>query len=190
MRTQVPQGIEIPKIPKIHKFWKIHKSDTFPPKGRLMTPIVQIDTREQRPLIVTAYPTEVVTLPVGDYGITGFSDWENPRFIVERKTLGDLIGSMTHDRARFMREVEKLRQFQFRALLIEATESEVSGRQYRSAVPPASILGTLAALQVRTCLHVIWGGDATGAARYLERLVRQFVRGIEKDHRRLNTTAA
>lgn len=83
------------------------------------TPVVLIDTREQCPLPITAYPVERTGLPVGDYGIKGFSDWENPRFIVERKSLADLCGSLSNDRERFMREIEKLRQFAFRAIVIE-----------------------------------------------------------------------
>lgn len=47
--------------------------------------IVIRDTREQLPLDIKAYPVEIVRLPVGDYGIKGFSGWQNPAFIVERK---------------------------------------------------------------------------------------------------------
>ena len=88
-------------------------------------PTILIDTREQRPLPVTAYPVETVGLPCGDYGLRGFSDWTCPQFIVERKTLDDLVQSLTHDRDRFDREVMKMRQFGFRALLIEGLQREV-----------------------------------------------------------------
>jgi len=146
---------------------------------------VLIDTREQTPLPITAYPVERATLPVGDYGIAGFSDWSNPQFVIERKSLDDLVGSLTTGRDRFMRECEKLRQFRFRALVIEALEGEVQFHHYRSAVLPQAILQSLAALQVRAGLHVIWAGTPEGAARAVERLVRQFIRGVEKDYRRL-----
>ena len=120
-----------------------------------MGPIVQIDTREQCPLDIKAYPTEIATLPVGDYGISGFSDWQNPAFIVERKSLSDLISSLTQGRERFMREVEKMRQFRFAAIVIEATEAEVAAGQYGSKATPQSILQSLAAIQVRAGVHVI-----------------------------------
>jgi ERCC4-type nuclease len=150
-----------------------------------LSPTVLVDSREQQPLEIVAYPVEVVGLPCGDYGIKGFSDWNNPAFAVERKSLNDLIGSLTTGRDRFMREVEKLREFRFRCLLIEAVRGEVEMGQYRSAATPASILGSLAALQVRAGLHVIWAGSPEGAACELERLVRCFVHGVEKDYRRL-----
>jgi ERCC4-type nuclease len=150
-----------------------------------MHAIVQVDTREQKPLDIQEYSTEMVTLPVGDYGIRGFSNWDNPQFICERKSMDDLVASVTAHRKRFMREVKKLRQFSFHALLIEACHMDVAQGQYRSQATPQSILQTLAALQVRADLHVVWCGDHEGAARILEGLVRQFVRGIEKDYQHL-----
>lgn len=154
-----------------------------------MQPIIIQDTREQEPLRIEGYPVEVGTLPVGDYGIRGFSDWNNPAFIIERKTLDDLIGSLTQGRARFMREIEKMRQFRFRGLLIEAECSDVSNHSYRSQAAPAAILASLDALCVRAGIHIFWCGDTTGAARQLEGLVRQFIRGIEKDYGRLQPAA-
>ena len=154
------------------------------------SPTITIDTREQNPLDIQAYPVERGTLPVGDYGISGFSDWDNPRFIVERKSLDDLVGSLTSGRDRFMRECEKLRQFTFAALLIEGFEGEAELGQYHSKAHPNSIMASLAALQVRANIHVMWCRDHEGAARMFERLVRQFIRGIEKDVKRLENGSA
>ena len=150
---------------------------------------ILIDTREQVPLDITGYSVERATLPVGDYGIAGFSDWNNPAFIIERKTLDDLVQSLTGGRDRFMRECEKLRGFRFHGLVVEALEAEISFHHYRSNATPQSILQTLAALQVRCGLHILWCGDAERAARCVERLVRQFIRGIEKDYERIGQAA-
>lgn len=147
--------------------------------------VIQVDTREQLPLPVQGYEIERIGLPVGDYGIKGFSDWSNPAFIVERKSLNDLVGSLTGDRERFLREVEKLRAFRFRGLLIEAHRLEVEMGEFIGSASPRSLMATLDALEVRTGLHVMWAGDHHGAARRLEGLVRQFARGILKDARTL-----
>lgn len=154
-----------------------------------MTPTIQIDTREQLPLKFEAYPTEVTGLPCGDYGVKGFSDWDNCAFVVERKSLGDLIGSLTFGRERFMREIEKMRAFRFAAIVIEADESQVAAGEYRSRATPQSILASLFALEVRAGIHVFWCGDVQGAARTVEGLVRQFVRGVEKDAKRLQASS-
>ncbi|MFH2075597.1 MAG: hypothetical protein ABIJ57_09660, partial [Pseudomonadota bacterium] len=81
--------------------------------------------------------------------------------------------------------VEKMRQFRFRALLIEAFRYTVRAGDYRSEMAPNAVLATLDALSVRAGLHVYWCGTPRGAAAQLESLVRQFVRGIEKDYKRL-----
>ena len=144
-----------------------------------------IDSREQTPLHIRAYPVEVVGLPVGDYGIKGFSGWENPQFIIERKSLSNLIGSLTQGRERFLREVEKLKRFRFAAIVIEAQESDVLSGEYLSKATPQSIVQSLAAIQVRAGIHIIWAMNADGAVKTVESLARQFCRGIEKDHKRL-----
>ena len=155
-----------------------------------MNPTILIDTREQTPLPITAFPTELAPLPVGDYGIKGFSDWDRPAFIIERKSLNDLCGSLGQGRARFMREVEKMRQFGFRALVIEATRTEVATGSYRSKIAPTSILGTLDALSVRAGLHVFWCATAEGAARQVESLAEKFARGIVKQYEALTKGGA
>jgi ERCC4-type nuclease len=153
-----------------------------------MSVTILIDTREQLPLEITAYPVEAATLPVGDYGVKGFSDWTNPKFIVERKSVADLVGSLTQGRERFMKEVELLRRFQFAAIVVEGAEGDVERGDYQSKATPQSILASLDAIIVRTNIHVFWCGTPAGAARKVEGLVRQFVRGIEKDYRKLAVT--
>jgi len=154
----------------------------------MTSPIIVQDSREQAPLDITAYPVEIATLPVGDYGVRGFSDWSNPAFIVERKSLGDLIGSLTFGRERFWKELEKMRQFRFAALVIEADRTDIEQHVYRSAATPESVFQSLTAIMVRCGIHVVFCGDAEGAARMVESLVRQFVRGIERDVARLGCT--
>ena len=139
------------------------------------------DSREQAPLNITAYPVEVDGLPIGDYGIRGFSDWNNPAFIVERKSLSDLCNSLGKGRPRFMRELEKMRQFGFAALVIEGEPRDLYSDDLRSEMSPLSIMSTLDAQAVRNGLHVCWAGTPHGAAAMVESLVKQFISGIEKD---------
>ena len=144
-----------------------------------------IDSREKKPLRIRQFNTEVSGLPVGDYGIKGFSDWDNPQFVAERKGIDDLIGSVTSGRARFLREIQKLRQFGFACILVEALRDQVVTGQYVSEANPNSVLATLDAIVVRAGIHLIWCDGRRGMADQLESLVRQFIRGIEKDITRL-----
>jgi len=154
-------------------------------KMGLEAPRIVIDSREQCPLEFEEFETVVTGLPCGDYGLQGYSDWQNPAWIIERKSLEDLVGSLSKGRPRFMREVEKLRQFQFAAIAIEADQAAVEAGAYRSAMAPEAVLQTLAAIEVRCGLHILWCGHRAGAALSIERLARQYLRGILKDVNRL-----
>lgn len=148
-------------------------------------PTILIDTREQMPWQFTDYKTEITGLPVGDYGIKDFSDWNNPQFIVERKSIDDLISSLTSGRPRFFREIQKMRQFRFRCLILECTQGDLESGLYRSAASPEAMVQSVASLQVRCNLHIIWSGTPEQAVKDFLRLVHQFCRGVAKDADRL-----
>ena len=78
-----------------------------------ISPTIIIDTREQRPLTFKHFPSVTACLSEGDYSILGYEG----RFTVERKSIADLVGSVTHDRARFERELP-YGGYDFRRLLI------------------------------------------------------------------------
>ena len=84
-------------------------------------PIIVTDTREQTPLMFTHLRSERGTLQTGDYSVRGLEEV----FAVERKTLTDLVGSLTRERRRFMREMHRLRGYQVARLLVVGTEMEL-----------------------------------------------------------------
>lgn len=97
--------------------------------------VVIVDTREQapfsfqgirndsdkkyRPLIVY---TERAGLATGDYSIKGFEN----RIAIERKSLADLFSTFTHERERFIRELERMQSLEFAAVIIEGTEGQIA----------------------------------------------------------------
>ncbi len=72
-------------------------------------PVIAVDTREQDPLEFPTFPTKVATLQSGDYSVQG----GELHFAVERKSLPDLVTSLTRERDRFCRELHRLRGFDF-----------------------------------------------------------------------------
>ena len=153
--------------------------------------IVIQDSREQRPLKIDAFRVEIESLSAGDYGIRGFSDLDNPQFIVEHKTLTDLIRSLngfSKGKPRFVRQIEKMRCFEHKALLIEAHRFDVESGAYVSQTSPRSILGRLDAICADAQLRVFWCGDPEGAARQLESLVRNFIDAIPSEAPKPNET--
>lgn len=97
---------------------------------------VLIDTREQAPYPFDTIPadrehgggfwrvrTERLALPSGDYSLDGYA----AAVAVERKSLADLYGTVGQGRDRFIRELERLNEMTFAAVVVEAEWSEVLG---------------------------------------------------------------
>lgn len=104
-----------------------------------LTPRIIIDTREQDPLPITAYPVERGTLNSGDYSFAGGEHW----FSVERKSIADLVQSLTTERERFTRELERLRGYRFARLLVVGTPGEIERGEYRSRANPKAVMHSL-----------------------------------------------
>ena len=84
--------------------------------------------QKYRPLVVR---TVVAGLASGDYSIEGFED----RVACERKSLADLYGTLGGGRERFERELQRLAEMEFAAVVIEADWNAIIG-----SPPPQSKL--------------------------------------------------
>lgn len=136
-------------------------------------PVVVIDTREQDPLPVAALPVVRGTLISGDYSILGAEEL----FAIERKTITDLVGCCTgENRARFERELHRLRGFEFARLIIVGTQDDIAAGRYRSAVSPASVLASLAAWEVRYRVPTVFAPTVSEAVAYVEAWALWFAR--------------
>ena len=108
-------------------------------------PVIITDTREQTPLCFTHLRSERGTLDTGDYSVQGLEEV----FAVERKSMADLVGSLTRERARFMREMHRLRGFQFARLLIVGTEMELMQLVSMGRANLAQVEHSLLAISIR-----------------------------------------
>ena len=120
---------------------------------------------------------ERVTLPAGDYSLPGFED----RVSIERKELNDLIAClMNGHRARFERELTKLRFYELRAIVVEAALEDVSKGRYRSEMKPHAALQSIFAFQVRYGIPFIWAGNRAGAEYATYSLLEKYLGEIKK----------
>lgn len=113
---------------------------------------VLVDTREQAPFrfqniggtrFPLLIPTKTATLQSGDYSIDG----HELRVAVERKSIEDLYSTLTHGRERFVRELERLREFDFSTVVVEADWHAVAiDPPFGSNVRPKSITSSIIAL--------------------------------------------
>lgn len=120
---------------------------------------VTIDSREQAPYGFTGIiadaaqhgrpitvPIEFATLRSGDYSIAGMHDL----VAVERKSLADLYSTLGQGRERFQREHERLAEFAFAAVVIEADwETILKHPPERSKLLPKTVHRTMVSWQIK-----------------------------------------
>ena len=131
------------------------------------------DSREKTCLDFSKYDATVIpgTLHVGDYAPAGLGHL----CAVERKSLPDLVASLTRDRERFERELQRARGLTAFAVVIEGTLEQVRLHHYRSKALPHSILQSMTALTVKYAVTWVWAATPTGAAYFTYHHLRHFV---------------
>lgn len=151
-------------------------------------PAVIEDTREQTPLPFAALdaedrlPVVRAMLEVGDYSADGLE----ADIFVERKSLPDLVGAVTHDRDRFIRELDfaAALPFRWRYLLVVGTsnvmscEKQLEVGDWRSLATPRSIRATLDAFAAKYGLTVWLCDNPLSAAARLCRTIRYCARHL------------
>lgn len=136
-------------------------------------PVVVVDTREQTPLVFTRLRSEPGTLQTGDYSFRGGEE----SFAVERKTIADLVGCCVGDnRERFFRELHRLRGYRFKRLLIVGSREQIEAGGFHSRINPKVVLSTLAALEVRFDVPVVFCPTEVEAAARVEAWAFWFAR--------------
>lgn len=126
-----------------------------------------------------AVPVKVATLASGDYSLEGFET----RIAVERKSLADLFGTIGQGRERFERELARLNEFEFAAVVVEAEWSEIlSGGPIHSKLSPKTVFRSVNAWEqryTRVHWHFLPGRDIAEVKtfRVLERFQRTIASG-------------
>jgi ERCC4-type nuclease len=130
------------------------------------------DTREQMPLVFTEAAVEISTLQTGDYSLKSFED----KVCIERKSLADLLQSLGQERERFMREVHRMRAYEFAGLVVEANLTTLYKGGWRSQMTPQAVTGTLQALSAKYGIHIFFVDNRELAAKTVEGLLFHFLR--------------
>ena len=137
---------------------------------------VIVDTREQAPWTFEGQGIQTVRrkLDAGDYSLEGLEH----RVAIERKSLDDWTGTVLRDRARFYRELELLRAFDFRAVVIEAGVREIMAGRYKSQAKPAAVLGFVAEVAVGQSVPVYLAGSRAEAQVLVGAILRMAAKKI------------
>lgn len=129
-----------------------------------------IDTREQKGW--TWEPSQVsVTrraLPAGDYSLAGLEE----EIALERKSIGDLVGTVIHDMVRFRKELLKLAGYKVAAICVEGTPGMVLRHEYESEANPLSVMGRLESIWLDHGIPTLWWEDRKTAGELAFRVLR------------------
>jgi ERCC4-type nuclease len=160
-----------------------HSAEHKVKRRRKVKPLITfiIDSREQLAFDFTAPKRRelddggrlVVGLKEGDYAVA--LDGAQPLSIrVERKSEGDLFGVCGFGRERFEKELERLRQYEYRALVIECSAAQIFRGYERSQIPGKTVLASVLAWSVQYGLHVVFAGSRSMARAITQRLLEQY----------------
>lgn len=99
--------------------------------------------KHRRPLII---PTIDQCLQSGDYSIQGYEN----RIAIERKSLSDFFSTLGQDRERFERELVRLNQLEFAAVVVEAEWKTILNKPPKqSKLRPKTVYRSVLAWQQR-----------------------------------------
>jgi len=146
--------------------------DLFLTFGQLLK--ILIDTRERKPYKFET-PSKTATLKTGDYSLSGAEHL----VAIERKTIDDLVSSLTINRKRFERELFRGRAINYFALLIEASLSDLSNGRYQSKMLPKAAIQSLLAFSVRYNLPIFFADNREFGARITEGLLLKYAKELK-----------
>ncbi len=157
---------------------------------------VVVDTREQAPFhflnidpFSIVFLTTNVALQTGDYSISGLED----RVTIERKSISDLLGSITAGRSRFEREFERMAEMArhplggFACVVVEGELSEVCRHvAEKTRLSTDSLLGTIDSWSIRYGVHWRFCPGRRFAEIATLKILCQFWRNNQKRVKELN----
>ena len=163
---------------------------------RLPKPLLTFiqDTREQSPFSFgapvrrefTDGGTRIATMEAGDYSVC-IDGGEPLSVAIERKSLGDFFGVCGYGRERFERELERLTQYEYRAIVIEASADGVLRGFERSQISGRSAMASALCWSVRWNIPVFFGENHRRAGGITQRLLEEFAVHHLKAQREMGT---
>ncbi len=126
-----------------------------------------VDTRESLPWDLAPLRVEEVTLDTGDYSLKGAEDLVR----LERKTLPDLLNCVGQSRDRFQRELSRLKGYETRAVLVEASWEMILAGEWRNQLTPAQVAGSVLGWQANMGIPFMFLGTREAAQDAARRML-------------------
>lgn len=134
--------------------------------------MIVTDSREKAPL----WSDKIKCLRVGDYSIEGYED----KVAIERKSLADLAGTLGKGHARFRKEMEKAKQLEYFAVVIEGSASQIEKKEwyqsFRCEMPGFVIAKILFTLHIKYGLNVFFATGRSDARVIIRNLFSAYLK--------------
>lgn len=125
-----------------------------------------VDSREQRPLVFGC-DWDRKCLPCGDYGAS-FKEGHMHSTMFERKSIGDLFGTMTFGYDRFRRLIQKAATLNIKIIIaVEGTKEKVLLGYKHSARDPKSIIVQLETIRNKYGIETIFFPSRIAMQHYI-----------------------
>ncbi len=136
---------------------------------------IVIDTREQTPYTFSMFDggsVEIVRkkLDAGDYSLVGHEH----EIAIERKTHADAYGCLGKGRKRFHREIDRLVDYKYAAIIIECSLQTFLDPPPNSMLNPSAAINTLISWDIRFGVRVIFASSRGLAETYVFRMLQKF----------------
>jgi ERCC4-type nuclease len=131
-----------------------------------------VDTREQKPLWKTS--CERLCLKVGDYSTVKLVK----KFAVERKSPGDLYGTITKGHERFKREIKRAIDLNIKLVVfVECSKKKFIAKEwpggFRRKFPSTGLERIINTLSIRYSLEFIWCNNRAVMKRKVIKRLKQ-----------------
>jgi ERCC4-type nuclease len=145
------------------------------------------DSREQNPLnLGDIRGVEVVRqgLKTGDYSLVGHED----EICFERKSVPDLVGTLIGGHERFLREMDRMKDFKVKYILVEHTAGTVYRYCERHGVEYKfdTIIQSLLAYAYHYRVRVRFCKDRNDMTRYIVAKCKEFLKEKEENESKAN----
>ena len=124
-----------------------------------------VDTREKLKL----WTDNIILkkIDAGDYSFS-FKEKDYSNIIaIERKTMADIVSTISSGHARFKRELERSRELDYFAIIIEGSHQQIQNKRYKgskfSLMKGETINKILTTLQVKYGINILFAGNKENA---------------------------
>jgi len=143
--------------------------------------VIVADTREQLPLFTINTKCIVKKLDFGDYSLVG----HEKDFAIERKSLPDLLQTLTSGHKRFKEELKRASEAKYFAIVVDgsytAMETKAYPNAWRSKVKGHQVTAIAHMIHMKYRIPIHWCKDRNDSKRLIRGLMRTYLRLIEKE---------